>query len=58
MAPDAHQRRDGRGYEGPAINTLLIAAGSFADVPQRTDTDWQRIEAAVRAVITAICSDP
>jgi AcrR family transcriptional regulator len=53
------------GIDGPAINTLLIAAvqmlvlsssaaGSFAGVPLRSEADWDRIRAAVRAMIASL----
>jgi AcrR family transcriptional regulator len=57
------------GVDGAAINTMLIAAvqmlvlsgstaGGFAGVPLATDSDWDRIRAAVRALIAAAYGKP
>lgn len=53
------------GLDGPAINTVLIAAvqllvlsgsaaGAFAGVPLRSDADWDRIRKAARALIAGV----
>jgi len=53
------------GLDGPALNTLLIAAvqllvlsgsttGAFAGVPLKTDADWDRIRASLDVMITAL----
>jgi AcrR family transcriptional regulator len=56
------------GLDGPAINTLLIAAvqqlvlsatasGSFAGVELKTEADWDRVRAAALALVRGVYPD-